>query len=90
MNNVSLNQVDMYASIINALLTPAQRFDLVSKILATLRPSDKTDAISEEDIDLNELFKKFNSDFGGEGSALEIANEIRYNHPKSSREIEPW
>ncbi|NPD81794.1 hypothetical protein HPS57_07380 [Prevotella sp. PINT] len=90
MNNISLNQVDMYARIINSLLTPTQKFDLVNKILATLRPNSKADEVQKEDIDLNEVFAKFSSDFGGDASAQEIANEIRYNHPKSSREIEPW
>lgn len=57
MNNISLNQVDMYARIINSLLTPTQKFDLVNKILATLRPNSKADEVQKEDIDLNEVLQ---------------------------------
>ncbi|MCF0195101.1 MAG: hypothetical protein HUK00_08005 [Bacteroidaceae bacterium] len=87
MATASVNLVEIYASMIDSILTPSQKFDLVSHILASLKPS-KSRATTKA-TECEDLFAGFSADWGGDGDALEIANDLRYGHP-GSRDIQTW
>lgn len=66
----------------------SQKLELVTMLIDSVKPA-VTSNDEKEDAKLNAALAKFHKDWGGDGSAMEIADELRGSR-MDSRIVETW